>query len=309
MHLLERASVELACPDFGMRLAVAQGGLKVLGPLEFAMRNSRTLREAFRYCAEHLQVYGTASKMRFEEGHAPDALFLRFEILVARLPNHLQTVERALLLTQNTALGISNGQVRAREVWFTHDPLTSPSVYAEYFRTTVRFGQSMTGLFFTHQDLDAPIPNVDPQIYELTTEFIEHRFPSADAGLSTRVRAVVERLLLEGDCVYNSVASMLGMHPRTLQRRLRAEGESFETIKDGVRRDTRAALPARLRNAVDSNRQAVGLLRDFGFVPQLLSLVLRIAAATAYSRGHTLRRRPNSRERLMPGHDVRTSGR
>src|ERR1044072_4384847 len=34
--LLERSALELKCPDFGMRLAVAQGGLKVLGPLEFA---------------------------------------------------------------------------------------------------------------------------------------------------------------------------------------------------------------------------------------------------------------------------------
>jgi AraC-like DNA-binding protein len=30
---------------------------------------------------------------------------------------------------------------------------------------------------------------------------------------------------------------MLGMHPRTLQRRLRSEGESVESIKDSVRRD------------------------------------------------------------------------
>jgi AraC-like DNA-binding protein len=30
---------------------------------------------------------------------------------------------------------------------------------------------------------------------------------------------------------------MLGMHARTLQRRLREEGESFESIKDSVRRD------------------------------------------------------------------------
>jgi AraC-like DNA-binding protein len=237
VYLLERAAVELACPDFGMRLAFAQGGIKVLGPLEFAMRNSRTLREAFRYCAAHPQVYSTGSTMRFEDRDAADALFMRYEILVARLPNHPQMVERALLLTQNTALDISNGETRAYEVWFTHEPLSSLSVYSEYFRATVRFGQDVSGLFFTHRDLDAPIANADSQIYELTTDFIEHRFPSADSILSTRVRTIVERLLLEGDCTYNSVAMMLGMHPRTLQRRLRTEGESFESIKDGVRRD------------------------------------------------------------------------
>ena len=47
------------CPDFGMRLATvqaAQGATKVLGPLDVAMRNSPTLGEAFRYCADHLHV-------------------------------------------------------------------------------------------------------------------------------------------------------------------------------------------------------------------------------------------------------------
>ena len=33
------------------------------------------------------------------------------------------------------------------------------------------------------------------------------------------------------------VASVVGLHPRTLQRRLREEGTTFEEIKDGVRRD------------------------------------------------------------------------
>jgi AraC-like DNA-binding protein len=237
VQVLERASIELACPDFGMRLAAAQGGIKVLGPLEYAMRNSHTMREAFRYCADHIQVYSTASRMKFEEGLAPDSLFTKFDILLARLPSHCQIVERALLLTQHTALTISSGRVRAHEVWFAHQPLSSPAVYSQYFGATVRFGQSMDGLFFSHKDLDAPIPNVDSQIYALTKDFIEHRFPSVDSVLSNQVRTIVERRLLEGDCTYSSAAAMLGMHPRTLQRRLRAEGVTFETIKDGVRRD------------------------------------------------------------------------
>ena len=238
VHLLERAAVELNCPDFGMRLAAAQGGVKVLGPLEFAMRNSRTLREAFRYCDKHQQVYSTATRMRFDEADGPaDCRFLRLDILVTRLPSHPQTIERALLLTQHIAQVVSQGQVRAREVWFTHDAIAPIAAYREYFGADVRFGQRMDGLFFSNSDLDLAIPNVDPMLYELTTNFIENRFPSAETVLSTRVRTIVERLLLEGDSTYSSVAAMLGMHPRTLQRRLRDEGESFESIKDSVRRE------------------------------------------------------------------------
>lgn len=237
VQLLERTASELDWPDFGMRLAVAQGGLKVLGPLEFAMRNSKTLREAFQYCAAHPQVYSTASRTRFETGHANDALMLRFEILLARLPSHAQAVERALLLTHLIALEITRGRARAREIWFAHAPLAPPSRYREYFGVTVRFGQPVDGLLFADSDLDLPIRDVDAQLYELTTEFIEQRFPSIDTPLGTRVRTIIERLLLDGDCNYGSVAATLGMHSRTLQRRLRTEGESFEAIKDGVRRD------------------------------------------------------------------------
>ncbi|AXQ28559.1 AraC family transcriptional regulator [Solimonas sp. K1W22B-7] len=237
VQLLERAADELDCPDFGMRLAAAQDGLKVLGPLEFAMRNSRTLREAFHYCTQHLQVYSTASQMHAQPGPADSELFFHFEILLPKLSGHCQAIERALLLAQHVALHVTGGQTRAREVWFMHEPLSPPSGYLDYFGSPVRFGQAMDGLLFAEPDLDTPVPDADPQLYELASDFISSRFPAKDSLLSARMRGIVERLLLDGGCSYDGVASMLGMHPRTLQRRLKAEGESFEAIKDGVRRD------------------------------------------------------------------------
>ena len=237
VHLLERAAVDLACPDFGMRLASVQEGAKVLGPLEVVMRNSGTLREAFHYCAEHIQAYSTGTQLGIQENRARRSVFVRFETLVAKLPHHPQAVEHALLLTQQNALDLSRGQVRAREVWFAHEPLSPLATYRAYFGANVRFGQRMNGVVFAQRDFDLSIPDRDPQLYDLVTDFIEQRFPTREPVLGTRVRAIVERLLIAGNCTHVGVAAMLGMHPRTLQRRLRAEGASFETIKDDVRRD------------------------------------------------------------------------
>ena len=39
------------------------------------------------------------------------------------------------------------------------------------------------------------------------------------------------------ECNNEAIAAELCMHPRTLQRRLRSEGRSFESIKDEVRRE------------------------------------------------------------------------
>jgi AraC-like DNA-binding protein len=235
--LLEAAASSLRCADFGMRLAKAQGGVKVLGPLEYAMRNSPTVREAFRYCAKYIQVYGTASQLRSKPGFVPDALFFHLRMLVSRLPAQPQNIERVLLLTQDIALTISHEKVRANEVWLTHAPVSHPDRYRDYFGAEVRFGQSMNGIFFSEHDLDLPIPSVDEQVYEISTAFIQKNFPLNRGVLTTRVRASVERLLSHRTLSLGAVASLLGLRCRTLQRHLRAEGESLESIQDSVRRD------------------------------------------------------------------------
>ncbi|WP_375398834.1 AraC family transcriptional regulator [uncultured Sphingomonas sp.] len=237
VHLLERAAAELKCDDFGMRLAALQGGAKVLGPIEIAMKNSRSVGDAFRYCAEHIQAYSSAAQISIETDRAEQRSFMRFEILLSRLPYQRQVVEQALLLTYHAAADISAGEVRAREVWFSHEPLAPLSTYRRYFGCVVRFGQSSNGLFFTERDLRCPIVDPDPQLYELATCFIDSRFPAANQTMSTRVRAQIGRLLDSGECTNDRVAAALGLHPRTLQRRLREEGQCFEAIKDDFRRD------------------------------------------------------------------------
>jgi AraC-like DNA-binding protein len=237
VRLLERAAAELSCPDFGMRLAAAQGGVKAIGPIGYVMRNSRTVRDAYQYCIEYVQAYSTAAAMSFESSEIEGSVFLQLETFLGKPSNHPQTHERALLLTQLIALTISGGQARAREVWFTHKPLSPLSTYRRHFGCPARFGQKMNGLLFTNGDLDVANPNADQQVYELATNYIEQRLPPSDAVFGPRIRTIVERLLLEGNCTHSSVASMLGVHPRALQRRLRAEGESFEAIKDSVRRE------------------------------------------------------------------------
>jgi AraC-like DNA-binding protein len=237
VHLLERCANDLDCPDFGMRLAEVQGGAKVLGPLEIAMCNSPSLLEAFRYCAEHVQAYSPATQITLEVDKAADRTFLRFEILLAHLPFQRQVVEQALLLTQHAAQSITEGQAQACEVWFTHEPLVPIANYRAHFNAIVRFGQASSGLVFQNSVLARPISDPDPQLYELATSFIDTRFPSATMTVTTRVRSIIAKLLIEGQCTNSQVAATLGVHLRTLQRWLRQEGESLEGIKDSVRRD------------------------------------------------------------------------
>ncbi|MNR39353.1 HTH-type transcriptional regulator VirS [compost metagenome] len=55
--------------------------------------------------------------------------------------------------------------------------------------------------------------------------------------MHARVRGLVRQLLGGDNCTNEFVASELCLHPRTLQRRLRLESASFESIKDDVRKE------------------------------------------------------------------------
>lgn len=238
--LLERAAAELKCPDFGLRLASRQGGIAVLGPLEVAMRNSSTVGEAYRYCAGHLQVYSPVVQIQIEADKATARHFMRFEILLDRLATQRQAVENALALTHHAVLALSGGRFGAREVWFTHERLLPAATYQRYFDGPVQFGQPFNAVFFNSCDLSQPISDPNPRLYEMASSYIDQQYPSREAYFVPRVRSMASRLLAMGQCSHVEVARRLGMHPRTLQRRLREEGTSFDAIKDGVRRDAAA---------------------------------------------------------------------
>lgn len=234
--LLENAADELSCPDFGLQLAQRQYAEGILGPLDIAMRNSPTVGDAWRFCAEHVHAYSSGAHVTLAQDERGRRI-MRFEIVVQRVYRQRQAVEHALLISHLATKMFSGGRSTAREVWFTHEPLAGSAAYAEGFGCPVRFAQPYSALFFDKADFTAPVIGRDERVLELATFFIDARFPAPDTMIRTRVRLAIEQQLSEGNCTQIEVAGALGMHPRTLQRRLRSEGENFEAIKDEVRRE------------------------------------------------------------------------
>lgn len=235
--LLDQAALDLARPDFGMYLASAQEGPKVLGPLEVAMRNSATLRTAFAYGASHLQVFSTATRILIDEDHDRGTTLLRFDVKSRELQQNPQSAEHGLLLVQHSLRDFSAQKVRAHEVWFRHDAVAAPALYADYFGAPVKFGQAANALLLAAGELDTAIPGGNPLLHELATCFIDVNYPPNEVDLSARIGILVEQRIQDGPCTLSDIAAALGMQPRTLQRQLKAIGESFEAIRDNVRRD------------------------------------------------------------------------
>ena len=237
LNAMQYAAEALDCPDFGLRLAVMQGGNKSIGPIGVVMKNSTTLGQAIGYCAKNTHAYSIATKIRFEPDRSRHLLLVRLEILLDRAPDKRQAVEHALMLASLNMRELSGGGARVRKVLFSHEPQMSPRAYRQFFGCDVYFEQKADGLVLTEDDLLCPVVDPDSRVYEMATSFIETRFPHMEASIQTRVRSLVEQYIGSKDCTNERVAADFCLHPRTLQRRLRAEGTSFEDLKDEIRRD------------------------------------------------------------------------
>jgi len=237
VRLLALSAERLDAPDFGRQFARRQFGGKVIGPIGVVMKNSKTVGQALGYCAKHIHAYSLATRVRFKPNRSEQNLLISLEFLLDGTPDTRQAAEHAMSLARLNIADISCGGATVRQVRFRHRPLAPEKDYREHYGCEVLFNQETDGFVITETDLLCDIQNSDEQVYEMATDYIQNHYPPAVPPVHARVRALVYRFLGQEEFTHELVASRLCMHPRTLQRRLRAEGASFEGIKDDVRRE------------------------------------------------------------------------
>lgn len=235
--LLEHAASQLDCPDFGMRLAVKQGGLAVCGMLGAVLNTATRFRDALDYAANHSFAHSLAARIRLH--HDPDegVVVVSHDILLDRLPKKCQALEQILLLAHLTSFEVTEGRARVRKVFFRHEPVASLRDYRRYFGCDVEFGALGDGIAYAERDLDCPIGGANQQAYRAGVTEIGRAFTAVTPPMHAQVRGVILQLIGLGPCSNTEVAETLDLHPRALYRRLKIEGLTFHKIKDEVRRD------------------------------------------------------------------------
>lgn len=235
VNAIELAAETLKCPDFGLRLGALQGS-KIYGPLGLLMKNSRTFGEALQHASRYCFIHSGVARMWLQP-QGDGMVFIAYDILLDRISTRRHAVEQILLIGQLGALELTGGAARARKVHFRHAPIASPATYHRHFRCPVLFHQAADGLFFSDADMAAPVLGHDTAAQQQAISFIEGRFRRNPPPVKPRVRGLIMQLLSSGDCLNARIAAELNLHERKLRRLLAAEGTTFQTIKDEVRRD------------------------------------------------------------------------
>lgn len=260
--MLDTVAEELGCPDVGLRLASFQD-LSILGPLALAIESSSNVAEALQCASRFMFVHSPALSVGVE----PDPRGSRGVIAVTyrkdlrESPYSPQAMELGLGLFHRVAVSLLGSITGLRSVELSHAPLSPVSRYLDFFGVDVKFGSGMAALRLERQLLDAQFAGADEGIRRLAIEYLAREYPDPSGMVSVQVRRVLVGSLGVAVAVpsLGSSARLLGMHPRTLQRRLAQEDTTHETILDDVRREAARRLIA----TTDLPLTQVGLLVGF----------------------------------------------
>ena len=119
--------------------------------------------------------------------------------------------------------------------------------YEQFFRAPVEFGALTTAVLARPKDLEIPITECDATLAGYLDRLAEHLLTPSDTDHTARgqLRRVLWSELQDGVPTLGALARRLGMSGRTLQRRLRDEGTTYQGALVEFRRD---AAPALLRD-------------------------------------------------------------
>ena len=113
------------------------------------------------------------------------------------------------------------------------------ATYERFFGCAVRFGAARNALVFRASDLDLPFATHNPELLAMIAPQLERELAQRRRRGSARdeVKTTVKRLLAGRRPDVREVAKDLLQSPRTMQRRLAADGTTFQDVLEEARNE------------------------------------------------------------------------
>ncbi len=215
----------------GQRLEV-----QLHGALGYAALCSGSIREAIALLQAFIETRFSLVAITIQETDD----IIRIDITLPKSLGEASSsiLEAIVLAVKNVLDAISFGECRVSEVAFAWAVTPYTAVTETLFGCPVVYGAAGTGLRLPTRVLDVPLRAADAAAFSEARRLCERERERVD-GMRTmagRVLAILlERQQPHGFISLDVTGRLLRLTPRTLHRRLVAEGSSFRTVLDELR--------------------------------------------------------------------------
>lgn len=232
--LLDACAEATGCGHVGL-LVGARSRPPCFGVVGLLMQHLPTVSESLLCLIGHGHPYqfGAVSTLEIRDGTA----ILRHWLTPADVQGGRQVLDCALASCCRMMQALCGPDWTPHEVLLSHPSDNEESPYGRTFGSPVRFDQEGTALVFDARWLSHPVAGADTGFRHMLEVQVNALERLHDESLSSQLRRALRTLLLRKGCSAGRTAQLFALHPRTMSRRLKAEGQSYQHLVDEVRYD------------------------------------------------------------------------
>lgn len=235
VRLWEFLPAALGDESFGLSLAALAAG----APLSvgwWVVWSSPTLRDGLAQAIRYQRLLHDQAQS--ELIWTPSEGVYRHQVgaLPERAPRH--AIEFGFATFARFARRATGKPIVPSRVSFQHAAPADLTQHRAVFGANLEFRRDVDELAYDLETLALPLLTADASLQEVVEAHAKHllaKFPDQH-GFDARLRGIIFEQLRQGELSLERVATRLGTPPRTLQRRLKAEGTSFVAVVDSLRR-------------------------------------------------------------------------
>jgi AraC-like DNA-binding protein len=228
------AALELSRNDDLSLLAAEASPPGAYGVVDFLLSHAPTLGEGLARAARYFSLIHTGVRLATLEGPEECALDVGHhpDPVAARPAGEFSLAMFALRLRQNAGADLSFVRVEC-----AYPEPHDRRELDRFFASPLRFGAASNRLVLSKRDWDRQPLKSEPELFRVLEDHarrVEEELPD-DSRWAAQVRKLVAEELKGGRPLASHVAKRLGMSERSLQRRLKEEGENFSLLLDELR--------------------------------------------------------------------------
>ncbi len=227
-RLLEICARLTSCEHFGLLVGM-RFKLSDLGALGYLMRNSATVGEALSNLCQHLHVHDRAAAA-VVLAQSPEEVLLGYSIFHNSTRGIAQIYDTAIAIAYRILRELCGPSWKLQHVQFSHRRPKDTAPYKRVFENEVLFEEDMSGVVFFKKDLQQPITGANRPLYDILAGALQEAEKSAPETFREKVETALHQAVLGGTYSSSAVARTLGVHQRTLRRRLADEGVTFREL-------------------------------------------------------------------------------
>lgn len=206
-----------------------------MGVLVYLIRNAGTMQQALKILQRYISLVSPGARVATEDGEKEVTLSYDFPAIEPDICHQdvEGTIVQLIMMVQEI---LEDKTWLPKTIYFQHKTWAASDVADFPLDATVVFNHAFSGIVIPKQIAEHPVPGADPTLLAILESHVVQSTPELLTPDTTieKIRLLISSGLGNADQTSEDIAKALGMSRRTLHRRLKDNGLTFNKVREDV---------------------------------------------------------------------------